>query len=175
MREPSRFNLPNLLSLSRVALAAAFPFARAPLPQAVLIVAAGASDFLDGWIARARHTASKWGALLDPITDRIFVVVAIVTYVVVGALTTGELATMLIRDIATALGFVVARFVPSLQRVTFRARWLGKIVTTVQLAVLLAVPFVPRLVRPLVVVVGLLSVAAVVDYTIALWRARARA
>ncbi|HEX2781620.1 MAG TPA: CDP-alcohol phosphatidyltransferase family protein [Gemmatimonadaceae bacterium] len=175
MGERSRLNLPNLLSLSRVALAMAFPFARDPVPQAALIVAAGASDFLDGWLARARHTASKWGALLDPITDRIFVVVAIATYVAVGALTVGQLVIMLIRDIMTAVGFVVARFVPSLQRVTFRARWLGKIVTTVQLIVLLAIPLAPVIVRPLVIVVGVLSVAAVIDYTIALWRARARA
>ena len=175
MRDGSRLNLPNLLSLSRVALAVAFPFARDPVPQAVLIVAAGASDFLDGWIARARHTASRWGALLDPVTDRIFVVVAIATYVAIGALTPAELLMMLIRDIMTATGFVVARFVPSLQRVPFKARWLGKIVTTLQLVVLLAVPFAPRWVHSLVIAIAVLSVAAVVDYTLALWRARARA
>ena len=78
-------------------------------------------------------------------------------------------------DVMTATGFVVARFVPSLRGVTFKARWLGKIVTTLQLLVLLAVPFAPRYVRPLVIAVAVLSVAAVVDYALALWRARARA
>ena len=172
MSERSTLNLPNLLSWSRVALAAAFPFAHEPIPQVALIVVAGASDFLDGWIARARHTASRWGALLDPITDRVFVLVAVVTYVVIGALTPGELAIMLIRDIATATGFLVARFVPSLRRVTFKARWLGKFVTAGQLLVLLCIPLAPGAVRPLVLIVGALSVAAVVDYTVALWRAR---
>lgn len=168
-------DLPNLLSMSRVVLAAIFPFARRPLSQAVLIGLAAISDFLDGWIARARHTASKWGALLDPITDRVFVIVALATYVFIGALTTGEYFTMIIRDLATAIGFLVARAVPSLQRVTFKARWAGKITTTVQLLVLLAVPLAPTLVRPLVIAVGVLSVWAIVDYTLALQRARAAA
>ena len=174
MSDRRALNLPNLLSWSRVALAAAFPFARDPIPQVALIVVAGASDFLDGWIARARHTASRWGALLDPITDRIFVVVAVVTFLVLGALTPAELLILLIRDIATATGFVVARFVPSLRSVTFKARWLGKFATAGQLLVLLCIPLVPRAVWPQVLVVGAISVAAVIDYTLALWRARAR-
>ena len=167
--------LPNSLSMSRIAFAAIFPFTHRPIPQAVLIFLAAASDFLDGWIARARHTASKWGALLDPITDRVFVIVALATYVVIGALTTGEYFTMLIRDLATAIGFLVARVMPSLQRVTFKARWAGKITTAVQLLVLIAVPLAPTLVRPLVIAVGVLSVWAIIDYTLALQRARAAA
>jgi phosphatidylglycerophosphate synthase len=176
-RTPQRrwLDLPNMLSMSRVALAVAFPFARTPLPQAVLIALAAASDFFDGWFARARHTASKWGALLDPITDRVFVIVALATYVFIGALTTGEYFTMIMRDLATAIGFLVARFVPSLKRVTFKARLAGKITTTVQLLVLLAVPLAPQLVRPLVIAVGVLSVWAIIDYTLALQRARAAA
>ena len=171
----SRFNLPNTLSLSRIVLAVLFPFARTPTPQVVLIVLAAASDFLDGWIARARHTASKWGALLDPITDRVFVIVALATYLFIGAFTTGEYFTMIARDLATAIGFLVARVVPSLQKVTFKARWAGKITTTVQLLVLLAVPLAPKLVHPLVIAVGVLSAWAIIDYTIALQRARATA
>jgi phosphatidylglycerophosphate synthase len=168
-------NLPNLLSMSRVVLAVIFPFARKPISQAVLIGLAAISDFLDGWIARARHTASKWGALLDPITDRVFVIVALATYVFIGALTTGEYFTMIMPHLATAIGFLVARAVPSLQRVTFKARWAGKITTTVQLLVLIAVPLAPTLVRPLVIAVGVLSVWAIIDYTLALQRARAAA
>lgn len=174
-RERRLLTLPNSLSMSRIVLAALFPFARTPTPQAVLIALAAASDFFDGWIARARHTASKWGALLDPITDRVFVIVALATYLFVGALTTGEYFTMIARDLATAIGFLVARVVPSLQRVTFKARMAGKITTTVQLLVLIAVPLAPTLVRPLVIAVGVLSAWAIIDYTIALQRARAAA
>lgn len=175
MQRSDVLSLPNALSLSRLLLAIAFPFTRDPTVQATLIVVAGASDFLDGWIARHRHTTSAWGALLDPITDRCFVFVALVTYLVHGALTTTEYFVMLARDLATATGFLVARAMPSLQTVKFKARWAGKIVTTLQLVVLLAVPLAPALVRPLVLAVGVLSVWAIADYTLVLWRARARA
>ena len=175
MQRADLLSLPNALSLSRILLAIAFPFARDARVQVSLIVAAGASDFFDGWIARHRHATSNWGALLDPITDRIFVFVALVTYVFIGALTTGQYFVMLARDLATATGFLVARAMPSLQTVKFKARWAGKLVTTVQLIVLLAVPLAPRLVQPLVIAVGVLSVWAIADYALVLWRARARA
>ena len=164
--------VPNVLSLSRIALAAAFPFVRTTAGQASLVVVAGATDFLDGFIARARHADNKWGALLDPITDRIFVFTALATYLLVGQLTTGQYFILLARDLATAIGFLVARIIPWLRGVTFKARLTGKLVTTLQLIVLLAVPLAPTAVRTLVIVVGVLSVWSIIDYTLALWRAR---
>jgi len=172
MRGRSLLSVPNVLSLSRVVLAAAFPFVRTSVWQATLVVLAGATDFLDGFIARARHADNKWGALLDPITDRVFVFTALATYLLVGQLTTGQYFILLARDLATAIGFLVARAVPWLRGVTFKARLTGKLVTTFQLIVLLAVPLVPSAVRPLVFVVGVLSVWSIIDYTLALWRAR---
>jgi CDP-diacylglycerol--glycerol-3-phosphate 3-phosphatidyltransferase/cardiolipin synthase len=172
MRGRSMLTLPNMLSLSRIALAAAFPLVREAKWQATLVVAAGATDFLDGFIARARQADNKWGALLDPITDRVFVFTAFVTYLLVGQLTTSQYFILLARDLATAIGFLVARLIPWLRGVTFKARLTGKLVTTLQLIVLIAVPLAPSAVRPLVVVVGVLSVWSIIDYTLALWRAR---
>jgi CDP-diacylglycerol--glycerol-3-phosphate 3-phosphatidyltransferase/cardiolipin synthase len=164
---------PNLLSLSRVVLAAAFPFSD-DRGRIALVGAAAATDFLDGWIARHGNWATRAGALIDPIADRVFALSAVGAFLVGGQLTVAQCFTMLLRDIMTAVGFVVARVVPWLRAVEFRARFLGKLVTTVQLLVLLAVLVAPYAVGPLVLVVGVLSVAAVVDYTLALWRARAR-
>jgi CDP-diacylglycerol--glycerol-3-phosphate 3-phosphatidyltransferase/cardiolipin synthase len=172
MRGRWMLSLPNLLSLSRVALAAAFPFVRQPRWQAALIALAGATDFLDGFIARARRTDNKWGALLDPITDRVFVFTALATFLLLGQLTTGQYFILLARDLATAIGFLVARAVPWLRGVTFKARLTGKLVTTLQLIVLIAVPLAPSAVQPLVIAVGVLSVWSIIDYTLALWRAR---
>ena len=71
------------------------------------------------------------------------------------------------------IGFVVARSVPWLRDVEFRARWLGKLVTALQLATLMAVIVVPGVVSWLVLVVAAASVASIADYTITLWRERA--
>jgi phosphatidylglycerophosphate synthase len=96
--------LPNVLSLSRVLLAVLFvPAGRGG--RIALVCLAGATDFLDGWVARRTHTTTRWGALVDPIADRLFVLVAIVTYVLNGELSVGESLLLLSRDIATALAF----------------------------------------------------------------------
>jgi phosphatidylglycerophosphate synthase len=162
----------NALSLSRVALAAIFPFVEGAAWRVTLIGLAGATDFLDGWIARRSHLTTRWGAIVDPIGDRLFVLAAFTTCLVEGSLTAGQYGALLARDVATAVGFVVARTVPWLREVELRARWPGKVVTVLQLLTLLALVLAPSLVAPLVAAVLATSLWAVADYTLALWRAR---
>lgn len=164
--------LPNAVSMSRLLLAALFVALRTPMSRVALLVVATATDFLDGWLARRRHATSRSGALIDPIADRVFVVTAAATYVAEGAITTGACLTLLARDIATFIGFLVARTVPWLRAVTFRARMLGKVVTVLQLLTLLAVIVAPTSVALLILVVGVLSAASIADYTLTLWRER---
>jgi phosphatidylglycerophosphate synthase len=166
---------PNLLSLSRLGLAAAFPFLDGRAERVAVVAAAALTDFLDGWLARRSHTASRWGALLDPVADRAFVFVAICTYLLRGEVSTPQYFVFISRDLMTAVGFVVAKTAPSLRGVTFQARFSGKVVTVLQLLMLLAVPLAPSWVGPLVVLVGATSLWAVADYTAMLWRERARA
>jgi len=162
------------MSLSRVVLALAFVLVSEPWDRIALIAVAGLTDFMDGWLARHKKSESSAGALLDPIADRIFVLVAISTYLVEGQLTTAQYFVFLTRDLATALGFVVAKIIPTLRPAVFRARMLGKIVTVLQLVTLVVIILVPELTQVLVVTIGVVSAASIVDYTIALWRERAR-
>jgi phosphatidylglycerophosphate synthase len=168
------FNLPNTMSLSRVVLALAFVLVSGPWDRIALIAVAGVTDFMDGWLARHGKNESTTGALLDPLADRIFVLVAITTYLIEGVLSTGQYFVFLTRDIATAVGFLVAKIIPTLRPAVFRARLLGKLVTVVQLITLVAVVLLPELTDVLVVTIGIISVASIVDYTIALWRGRVR-
>src|SRR5574338_111015 len=119
--------LPNAVSMSRLLLAAAFVAVRDPAIRLSLLVVAAATDFLDGWIARRRHAVSRSGALIDPIADRLFVVTAVSTYLIEGPISGGAYFTLLSRDIATFVGYLVARSVPWLRAVVFRARLLGKL------------------------------------------------
>ena len=92
-----RKDIPNLLTASRIVLGALVffglagargvaPFPANPTPAAVtaLITASflafvvGAStDYLDGYLARKWSVVSPWGAMLDPIADKIAVGAAI--------------------------------------------------------------------------------------------------
>ena len=116
-----------------------------------LLVIAALSYYLDGWLARRSNTASRWGALLDPITDRIFVFTAVSVFLVERQLTTLQYFILIFRDLMT-----------------------GKLVTVFQLLTLVAVLARPEWVTTLVAIVGVLAVIAVIDYTLLLWRERVR-
>lgn len=174
MSRGALFTLPNTISLSRVALALAFVLVADPWDRIALIGVAGLTDFMDGWLARREKSESSAGALLDPLADRIFVLVAISTYLIEGRLTTAQYFIFLTRDLATAAGFIVAKIIPTLRPAVFRARMPGKIVTVVQLITLVVIIVMPELTRILVMSIGIISFASIVDYSFALWRGRAR-
>ena len=80
-------NLPNLLTLSRIAvippLIALF-YWRDPLANWVacgLFTAAAFTDFFDGYVARMRHQRSRLGTMMDPIADKLLVASAVVMLV----------------------------------------------------------------------------------------------
>ncbi len=174
MPRGSLLTLPNLLSVSRLFLAPVFFMVPRTEARVALVIAAAASDMLDGWVARRRHQRSRFGAILDPVADRVFVLTALLALVLEGALSVGQVTVLLSRDIMTTVGFFVARSVSWLRPVEFRARMPGKLVTVLQMVTLLAAVVAPARAYWLVVLIGLVSVVAVVDYTMVLWRERVR-
>lgn len=90
MAFPGRKDLPNLLTITRIlgsaavffilaAAATAPPEARAALIlwAAGVFAAAAMTDFLDGWLARRLQATSLWGAILDPVADKIAIASAL--------------------------------------------------------------------------------------------------
>lgn len=163
----------HTLSLSRLVLAALFLMSSDLWLRAGLIALSGFTDVLDGWIARHARLTTRLGALIDPVADRGFAVTAILALLLDGLLTPLQVCLLLLRDVTTAVGFLVARVVPSLRSVEFKARTLGKATTSVQTLTLLAALALPVLVRPLVALAGVLAVAAIVDYSRTVLRSRA--
>jgi phosphatidylglycerophosphate synthase len=162
-----------MVSMSRLLFAAGFVVTDGVAVRAGIVGAAGLSDILDGWLARRLHAATRWGALIDPIADRVFVVAVAVSLIRGGALTVPAALVLVARDVATALGFVVALTVPRLRAAELKARGLGKLVTALQYATLLAALVAPGLIGPSLVLVAVAAAWSIVDYAGALWRARA--
>ena len=77
------YNLPNLLTLSRIAVIplvflAVYFHGAYNYFAGVLFVAASITDYFDGKIARDRGEVSAFGRLLDPIADKLLVASALV-------------------------------------------------------------------------------------------------
>ena len=80
-------NVPNTLTLSRLVLAIGmmvllsmtFPFSKS-LALVVFVVAA-ITDYFDGYLARKVYGESSFGKLMDPLTDKILVCAAFVSFV----------------------------------------------------------------------------------------------
>ena len=97
--------LPNLISLSRLLMAAAFVrWSTEPVVAVAILCAAGISDWLDGWVAKRLGQQTPFGALLDPICARLFVVPVLATLVVVHGLPPWQLAVMIARDVVNSIG-----------------------------------------------------------------------
>ena len=83
-------NLPNILTLARIALipfvVAAFfvPGEAAHWLALGLFAVAGATDFIDGRIARARDQQTAFGRFLDPVADKLLVTAVILMMVAQG-------------------------------------------------------------------------------------------
>ncbi|MBR9988530.1 MAG: CDP-alcohol phosphatidyltransferase family protein [Gemmatimonadetes bacterium] len=125
----SSFNLPNAISAVRFPLAALFPLLDGPGRIAVVAAAAG-SDWIDGRVARRRGHITRLGEVLDPVADKTFMLVALVTLGVEGALPLWALPLLLVRDIGVAIGTLM--FAARGTRVRMPARRAGKLVTWLQ-------------------------------------------
>jgi len=174
MQRETLATLPNLISLSRLGLAAAFVVFKGTNERLLVIAAAAVTDFLDGYLARRGGTASKWGALIDPIADRFFVFTAVCALLFDDVIGTWQYAILISRDFMTAVGFLTARVIPWLRNVKFKSRMSGKVVTTLQLGTLVLVFLAPDYVNIALWLVGIVSLYSIGDYTLALWNARAR-
>ncbi len=98
-------NLPNLITLSRIALSAVFMrclfsagVAAKVLALAVFLVAC-ATDWLDGRLARRRHEMTSFGALMDPIADKILVLSALLAFVQLNLIPAWMVVIILAREL----------------------------------------------------------------------------
>lgn len=75
-------NLPNVLTIGRIAFvpvfALVYAFSDAYWLAATLFAAAAFTDWLDGYLARKFEQTTPFGTFLDPVADKLIVVVALV-------------------------------------------------------------------------------------------------
>ena len=127
--------LPNLLSLLRIPLAGLLLHGN-PTFRAVAIVLAMITDALDGYLARKYQQTSKLGTFLDPLTDKLFVFVALGVFLQEGRLNWWQAGAFLCRDLSVFTFSLYLFIVGELGKYRCGAIWSGKIATAIQLPIL---------------------------------------
>ncbi|MFC6673456.1 CDP-diacylglycerol--glycerol-3-phosphate 3-phosphatidyltransferase [Marinobacterium aestuariivivens] len=142
--------IPNLLTVARILLIPVFvllyylPQAWSPLAAALVFGAAALTDWFDGYLARRLDQSTPFGAFLDPVADKLMVVVALVLLVetfdhpwvtIPSAIIIGrEIVISALREWMAEIG----------ERASVSVSYIGKIKTTLQMiAILLLVAFTP--------------------------------
>lgn len=122
--------LPNLVSLARLALVPVFLwllFGRDDATSAgILIGFVGATDWVDGYLARRLGQVSEVGKVLDPLADRLAVAAAVIGGWVSGAIPAWFAIALMVREatVAAMAGLLALR-----TGVKLEVRYLGKLAT----------------------------------------------
>lgn len=125
--------IPDFISLSRLGLAAAFVhYAADPVIAVAILCAAGISDWLDGWVARKLGQESRFGALLDPACDRLFIIPVLATLVFVYSVPLWQLAVLIARDVVNSLGAAIVWILRPDRFKFLHPLRSGKVVTSLQ-------------------------------------------
>ena len=129
--------LPNAISLVRLICAPVFLWLLVDdhlLAAAALLAVLGASDWVDGWIARRFDQGSDLGKVLDPVADRILLLVGAVALLVQGSLPLVVGVLVLAREVVISVA-VLALAAAGARRID--VQWVGKAGT---LALMFALP-----------------------------------
>lgn len=130
------WTLSNILSFLRAPLALLF-LVPSPFYRALAIFLAALTDGLDGYLARKRGMVSRFGAILDPAMDKLFVVFALVIFCLEGKIEIWQGCALIARDFfLCAFGIYLSLSgVWESYKVT-SIRW-GKISTVLQFCILM--------------------------------------
>jgi cardiolipin synthase len=118
---------PNLITAVRLACIPLYVWllfgAHRQTAAAGVLAALGATDWVDGYVARRFHQVSTVGKVLDPVADRILVATAIVTITVHGAVPVWFAAATLAREVVVSVAVLL---LASLGAARIDVLWVGK-------------------------------------------------
>lgn len=135
--------LPNILTVLRLAMVPVFIYVYLSHPGKMglalgVYAAAMLTDALDGFLARKMHCESRFGALVDPLADKLMTISAVSCLVYTGIVPLPALILIGIKEIIT----VVCACVNARAGIVIPAEFPGKLATILfTLAVVLLLPW----------------------------------
>lgn len=119
--------VPNLITLVRLLCIPVFVWLLFGLGRqtaaAILLAALGATDWVDGYVARRYHQVSTMGKVLDPLADRVLVGTAVIAVIVHGAVPLWFGLATIVREVLVSLMVVL---LAALGAARIDVLWVGK-------------------------------------------------
>ena len=156
-----RFTTADFITVVRLPLAFLFVVVEDTWGRLAVLATAAATDLLDGFLAR-KFGGSRFGAVLDPIADKLFMACAFGVVLLSGRLQFYEIVAVLLRDIWATAAFLATIFTG--RPTAIPARLGGKAVTVAQMLTLLAFIAGASILRPLAWATGAIALYAIWDY-----------
>jgi cardiolipin synthase (CMP-forming) len=107
--------VPNLITLLRLCALPVFVWLLLGrddrLGAAILLAVLGATDWVDGWVARRFNQTSRFGRMFDPTADRLLFFVALTAIIIDGGVPTWFAVVVLAREVV--VGVITAALVLS--------------------------------------------------------------
>lgn len=157
-------NLPNMLTLARFVLIPVYilVFAGGHRYAAFsIILLAGLTDILDGYIARKRNQVTTVGSMLDPLADKTMMLAVMISLLVSGDLPWSAALAMFVRDAGMIIGSAFFHFKGFL---TVPANWMGKLTTILYYVAILWIFFTLPYARELLWAVIVFSFVTTIIY-----------
>jgi cardiolipin synthase len=106
-------NVPNMLTLSRFVLIPVYLlvfFSGYPKTAFLVLILAGLTDILDGYLARTRGLITQLGMVLDPLADKTMMIAVILSLLLSGMIPWQAAAAIFIRDAGMIIGSAYFHF-----------------------------------------------------------------
>ncbi|KAL8941273.1 MAG: hypothetical protein Q9216_002334 [Gyalolechia sp. 2 TL-2023] len=108
------YTIPNILTFSRLIAAPIIGYLtihEQHVAALVLFIYAGATDLVDGWIARKWNLQTVVGTVIDPMADKTLMTVLTVSLAMKGAMPLSLAALILGRDVLLSIAAVYYRYI----------------------------------------------------------------
>lgn len=128
------WNIPNALTLLRilfVPLLVGLVIYRHFGAAAVVFLLAALTDALDGMLARVLDQRTTLGRYLDPLADKLLLVMSFLTLSFVGSIPVWVTIVVVSRDVIISVGTLIVHLLR--ERVNILPSWMGKATTVLQL------------------------------------------
>ncbi len=125
------WTIPNAFTLVRLLLLPVFLYVLFGLEDraaaAWMLGALGATDWVDGYLARRLGQVSEFGKVFDPTVDRLLFVVATVAIIIDGSIPLWFALAVLVREVLVGLMMAIATVVYKMRRID--VTYWGKVAT----------------------------------------------